>query len=261
MLASVFVSSTFTDLERHRVLVREAIAKLEYGSKAMEFFGALPETPKEECLRIVRSANVYVGIFGMRYGHIDPASEKSLTHLEYEEAQAMRLPSLIYVIDEESHPVLPKYVDTGPAAEKLRDLKATLRTAHVVNLFSSPEGLAAKVTQDLVRLLRAMDMQPTAQVLSQLAANAVTRHPLTVPRFEYLKHRIAGVFAQDVPDSILREALELIIGGDNMAAAFVLSRGAPMPLDDAVDGLMAIEKSLVELAQQHQAKASDKNDA
>ena len=60
----------------------------------MEFFGALPETPKEECLRLVRSANVYVGIFGLRYGFIDTESGKSLTQLEYEEAQAMRLPSL-----------------------------------------------------------------------------------------------------------------------------------------------------------------------
>lgn len=54
---------------------------------AMEFFGALPETPKEECLRLVRSANAYVGIFGTRDGHIDPESGKSFTHLEYEEAQ------------------------------------------------------------------------------------------------------------------------------------------------------------------------------
>jgi hypothetical protein len=58
MPPSIFVSSTFSDLQRHRQLVREAIGRLEYGSKAMEFFGALPETPKEECLSLVRSANV-----------------------------------------------------------------------------------------------------------------------------------------------------------------------------------------------------------
>ncbi|MBC7481530.1 MAG: DUF4062 domain-containing protein [Rhizobacter sp.] len=95
MTASVFVSSTFADLERHGLLVHEAIARLEYNSKAMEFFGALPETPKEECPRLVRSANAYVGIFGMRYGFIDTESGKSLTQLEYEEAQAMRLPSTL----------------------------------------------------------------------------------------------------------------------------------------------------------------------
>ena len=70
MPATVFLSSTFVDLERHRALVRDAITRLEHNSKAMEFFGALPETPKEECLRLVRSANAYVGVFGMRYGHM-----------------------------------------------------------------------------------------------------------------------------------------------------------------------------------------------
>jgi hypothetical protein len=119
MATSVFVSSTFADLERHRLLVREAITKLEHSSTSMEFFGALPDTPKEECLRLVRSANVYVGIFGMRYGHVDPITEKSFTQLEYEEGQVVRLPNLIYLIDEESHPVLAKHVDTGVSAEKL----------------------------------------------------------------------------------------------------------------------------------------------
>jgi hypothetical protein len=241
MPPSIFVSSTFADLRLHRQLVREAIERLEYGSRSMEFFGALPDTPKEECLRLVRSANVYIGIFAMRYGFIDPQSGKSLTQLEYEEAQLARLPCLLYVIDEETHPVLPKHVDTGSSAERLRDLKGVLKKAHVVNFFSSPEDLAAKVTQDIVRLLGALTKQSTAQVLSQLAANAIRRHPLTPPRFAYLKRRTSGVFKHDVPESILREALELIIGGDKLAAALVLSRGTPMPLDDTVDGLMLIE--------------------
>lgn len=247
MLSSIFVSSTFIDLQRHRQLVRDAIGRLELGSQAMEFFGALPDTPKDECLRLVRSANAYIGIFAMRYGFIDPQSSKSLTQLEYEEAQAIRLPSLIYLIDEETHPVLPKHVDTDSSAEKLRDLKSTLKKSHVVNFFSSPEDLAAKVTQDVVRLAGAMAKHPTAQVLSQLAANVVRRHPLTRPRFEYLKQCTSDIFKPDVPDSVLQEAIELIVGGDKMAAAFVLSRGAPMSLDDAIDGLIRIEKVLIDI--------------
>lgn len=260
MPSSVFVSSTFTDLERHRLLVREAIAKLEYGAKAMEFFGALPDTPKEECLRLVRSANAYVGIFGMRYGYVDPDSGKSLSQLEYEEAQAIRLPSLIYLIDEDSHPVLPKHVDTGVSAEKLIALKAALKKVHVVNFFSSAEDLAARVTQDIVRLIGAMAKAPTAQVLSQLAANSVKRHPLTPPRFEFLKGKVRHVFPQNVPDAILREALELVIGGDNMAAAFVLSRGTPMPLDNAVDGLMEVDKVLLEILQRNKTQSAEQKD-
>jgi hypothetical protein len=229
--------------------------RLEYASRAMEFFGALPDTPKDECLRLVRSANAYVGIFAMRYGSIDRSSGKSLTQLEYEEAQAIRLPSLIYLIDEDSHPVLPKHVETGASAAKLVELKAQLRKAHVISVFSSPEDLAAKVTQDLVRLMGAMATVPTAQVLSQIAANVIQRHPLTPPRFEFLKGKVQHLFSQQIPDTILREALELVIAGDNMAAAFVLSRGAPMKLDDAVDGLMGVGAFLSELLRQYQERS------
>ena len=247
MAASIFVSSTFVDLERHRKLVRDAITKLEVNSKAMEFFGALPDTPKEECLRLVRASNVFVGIIGMRYGHIDLATGRSMTQLEYEEAQAVCLPTLMYLIDEENHPVLPKHVDTGAGAEKLIAFKAILRNAHVVNTFSSPDDLVAKVTQDVVRMLGAMATKPLAQVLPQLAANATRVHHLTQPRFEFLKGKVTGVFKQDIPDAVLREALGFVLAGDNMAATFVLTRGTPMGMDEAVDGLMATEKIFTEL--------------
>jgi len=260
MSSALFVSSTFADLERHRVLVREAISRLEHQSKAMELFGALPETPKEECLRLVRSANAYIGIFGMRYGTIDPHSGKSLTQLEYEEATVLRLPCLIYIIDENAHPVLPKHVETGVPAERLVELKATLKKSHVVQFFSSPEDLASKVTQDIVRLMGAMSKVPTAQVLSQIAGNVVLRHPLTSPRFNFLREKTAHLFSHDIPESVLREALELVIAGDNMAAAFVLSRGSPMPLDDAVDGLMGVEQVLIEIMEKHKASSPEKSD-
>lgn len=259
MPSALFVSSTFADLERHRVLVREAISRLEHQSIAMELFGALPETPMEECLRLVRSANFYVGIFGMRYGTVDPSSGKSLTQLEYEEAMALRLPCLIYVIDENSHLVLPKHVETGALAERLVQLKTSLKKSHVVQFFSSPEDLASKVTQDIVRLMGAMSKAPTAQVLSQISSNAVLRHPLTSPRFNFLCGRTAHLFSHDIPEAVLREALELAIVGDNMAAAFLLSRGTPMPLDDAVDGLMGVGKVLIEIQENYRASSPEKN--
>lgn len=247
MTPSIFVSSTFVDLEAHRRLVREAIIRLEFPFKAMEFFGALPDTPKQECLRLVRASNIFVGIIGMRYGIIDPVDGMSMTQSEYEEAQTIQLPTLIYMIDEEHHPVFPKHVDTGIGAEKLVAFKARLKNAHVISAFTSPEDLAAKVTQDVVRLVGTMAKTPGAQVMPQLAANTTLFHHLTTPRFEFLKDKIAGIYTHDVPDSVLRESLGFLLGGDSMAATFVLTRGTPMPMDDAIDGLMKIEKVLAEL--------------
>ena len=247
MATVVFVSSTFLDLEEHRRLVQDAITRLEHGTRAMEFFGALPDSPREECLRLVHASEVFVGVVGMRYGSIDPGSGKSLSQLEYEEAVAIRLPCLMYLIDEERHPVFPRHIEFGEGASRLSEFKATVRKGHVVSTFSSPSDLAAKVTQDLVRLVGARESTPTAEVLAHIAKNTTRRHPLTEPRFRFLREKVVGAFKKVPPDPILREALELILAGDNMAASFVLSRGGEMPLDDAVDGLMEVEKIVGEV--------------
>lgn len=257
MLSPIFISSTFVDLEVHRRLIFEAITKLNYQTHGMEFFGALPETPKEECLRLVRTASVYIGIFGMRYGAIDSASEKSLTQLEYEEAISINLPCLIYLIDEDKHPLLPRHVDTGSSAEKLKNLKTSLKSFHVVNFFNSAEDLVEKITKDVLNLLSKLTNIPSAQVLSQIANNSVKRYPLTQPRFDFLHEKVKPFFNHLVPEAIMREAIELTIGGDKMAAAFVLSRGTPMPLDDAIDGLIEVDKFIQELLKSYKNSKSD----
>jgi Domain of unknown function (DUF4062) len=80
----VFVSSTFVDLRPYRNAVRDVLHRLEAVVRGMEYFGALPETPRDECLRIVRSCKFYIGIFAMRFGSIDAESGKSFTQLEYD---------------------------------------------------------------------------------------------------------------------------------------------------------------------------------
>src|SRR5438094_6822273 len=129
----VFVGSTFSDLQPYRRAVREALTQLEAIVRGMEYFGSKPGSPVDECLRVVRSCKVYVGIFAMRYGSIPDGYDKSMTHLEYDEAQRANLPSLVYIIDDENQPLLPKYVETGPGAGRLQTLKAELKKRHLVS--------------------------------------------------------------------------------------------------------------------------------
>jgi Domain of unknown function (DUF4062) len=101
-------------MQPYRRAVRDALAQLETVVRGMEQFGSKPGSPADECLQLVRSCQVYVGLFGMRYGSIPDGYTKSMTHLEYDQAQASKLPSLIYLIDEENQTVLPKDVEFGP---------------------------------------------------------------------------------------------------------------------------------------------------
>ena len=150
----IFVSSTDEDLKGYRKAVREALHRLEIIVRGMEYFGSKPGSPKDECLKVVKSCRGYIGIFAMRYGSIDEETGKSLTHLEYEEAQRLGLPTLIYLIDEENQPVLPKFVDIGENARKLADLKAELKQRFTVSFFTTPEDLAKRIGQDLPPILK-----------------------------------------------------------------------------------------------------------
>lgn len=240
----VFVGSTFTDLQEYRSAVREALHSLQAVVRGMEYFGSLPDTPKEECLRIVRSCRIYIGIFAMRYGSVDAETGKSLTHLEYDEAQRIGLPSLIYILDEDRQPLLAKYVETGEGAAKLRTLKELLRSRHVVSLFTSTADLAAKITRDVPQLASRNGFEVRAGELSKLIATIPRIDWLTDERFSFLKSQIGDLAAPLPSDAVLREALEFILSGDNFAASFLISRTTSLSVRDYIDLLMQIEKAL-----------------
>jgi len=156
----VFVSSTFTDMQAYRRKVRDALTQLEAVVRGMEQFGSRPGSPVEECLRIVRSCRLYIGVFGMRYGSVPDGYEKSMTHLEYDEAQKLELPSLIYIL-EENQMIPAKDVEIGPGAEKLRALKEQLTKRHTVSFFTTPEDLQSRITHDVRAQLDRMGVEVT----------------------------------------------------------------------------------------------------
>jgi hypothetical protein len=240
----VFVGSTFQDLQLYREAVQQALHKLEAVVRGMEYFGSLPGAPKEECLRIVRTCRVYVGIFAMRYGSMDPATGKSLTQLEYEEAQRIHLPSLIYLLDEERQPVLPCHVEFGGSAEKLKFFKTTLRERHVVGLFTTPDDLVAKITRDLPALANRSGFEVREGELSKIVAALPRIDWLNEERFAFLKREIGESAARLPSDAILREVIEFLLSGDRQAAAFLVARATPVDFRTAIDLLMAIEDKL-----------------
>ena len=149
----VFLGSTYEDLKEHRNAVRDTLHKIEVIVRCMEYFGSKPGSPKNECLKSVQSCKAYIGIFAMRYGNIDEETGKSITHLEYEEASRLGLPILVYLIDEQNQPILPKYVEMGEKAKLLQELKTELKKKYVVSFFTTPEDLAKRIAQDLPPIL------------------------------------------------------------------------------------------------------------
>lgn len=245
----VFVGSTFVDLQPYRDAVREALHRLEAVVRGMEYFGALPETPKEECLRIVESCKFYIGIFAMRYGSTDAETGKSLTQLEYEKAQELRLPSLIYLIDEDRQPVLPRHIEFGTNAEKLQALKQTLKSRHVVSFFTTPEDLAVRVSQDLPQLVRRAGTPVKTGELAKLIDSLPRVTWLTRDRFDYLKKEVAEAGDLVPSDEVFKELMEFLLSGDRLAAIFLLTRRASVDFRDATDALVEIERRIFKVVE------------
>jgi hypothetical protein len=247
MSIPVFVGSTYTDLVAHRDAVRDVLVRQENAVRGMEYFGSRPDGPRDECLRTVRSCRIYIGVFGMRYGSIDPDTGRSFTHLEYDEAQRIHLPSLIYLMDEERHFIRPRDVEIGDGASKLITLKEVLVQNHVVSRFASPDDLAARVAQDLPALLSRDGFEARRGELSRVVDSIRRIDWLTDGRFRFLKAAL-GEKAQPVPsDAVLREVIEFLLSHDRQAATFLIARTCGLGFRESIDLARQLDDALGEV--------------
>lgn len=98
----IFVSSTFVDLKEERQAAVEAILSSGHIPAGMELFSAGDESQMSVIKRWIDESDIYLLIFGGRYGSIDPVSGKSYTHLEYEYAIEKGKPLFAVVMDEKA---------------------------------------------------------------------------------------------------------------------------------------------------------------
>src|SRR5262252_4497918 len=80
----VFVSSTYLDLREERQAAVEAILTAGHIPAGMELFTACDQGQMQVIKRWIDESDVYLLILGGRYGSIEPESQKSYIHLEYE---------------------------------------------------------------------------------------------------------------------------------------------------------------------------------
>lgn len=145
----IFVSSTKEDLIPYREAFETVLTGMEHIPLGMEYFVSSPDSPIDVCLATVRRSQLYIVIVGMRYGSIEEGSGKSFTELEYDEAVKNKIPVLAFIIDEEQCPILPKFVDVGEKAEKLKQFKAKLNSSYLVSRFASIDNLKQLVEKSV----------------------------------------------------------------------------------------------------------------
>jgi tetratricopeptide (TPR) repeat protein len=196
---TVFVCSTFDDLEQEREGVLDAIRRVQSRHSAMEFFGARPGRPIDVCLYEVRKSDLLVVIVGLKYGSLPPGVGISYSQAEYEEGFVrLKKPCLVYLRDDDV-PILPKYVERDPEKLKLLDAwKQALNAKHTVAKFPDWPRLAVQVAADIGNFLL---VRATAE------AKGVPEAPLR----EVLKRLgETEVSEPEIPDRLAKAADELL---------------------------------------------------
>ncbi|HEX6123261.1 MAG TPA: DUF4062 domain-containing protein, partial [Ktedonobacterales bacterium] len=152
----VFISSTYADLRAHRERVRDTLLSLGLFPIGMEHFGAHGEGDAIEISTDrVASADIYLGIIAWRYGTILQEGTRSVTHQEYEEAGRLGLPRFIFLSDpatetqDSPDAIFPAASRDAEHQAQLAAFRAEIGRTHVVDFFTTPEDLAARVATSL----------------------------------------------------------------------------------------------------------------
>lgn len=159
----VFLSHTWElrEYPRERSFIaaaESAVARAGDAVTDMAYFAARDSQPADVCREMVERCDVYVGVFGLRYGSpVADRPELSYTELEFEVATRRGMPRLVFLLDENAELPLPasQIVDLAhgqrQAALRRRVEKASDLTAVRV---ATPFELETRLYQALVELGR-----------------------------------------------------------------------------------------------------------
>ena len=157
----IYLSSTFKDLKEHRDVVFKALERAGLDVARMETYAAADERPLDLCLRDVAQCDIYVGVYAWRYGYEPPVSHgnpdgRSITELEYRQAESKKLRKLIFLADPETQAAWPdpfkdEITGEGGGGEKLKALRRELGIEKSANFFHTPDELATLVLAAIMR--------------------------------------------------------------------------------------------------------------
>ena len=218
----VMISSTARDLPEYRQVAMDVCLRLGKFPKMMEHLPALDADATKASMDMVEEAHIYLCILAHRYGSIPDGEDKSYTELEYDRAAERGIPRLVFFMDPE-HPFPPSRVETGPGAEKLKQLKE--RVGRVAASFTTPDKFRALLTQSLVELQKeiegdkAVDAIEAARSLHPSVGIPAAPEPYIAHQFSLLRTRTGLIGRRDE----LNLLTDWITGAERLAHARVMA--------------------------------------
>lgn len=152
------ISSTALDLPEHRKQAIDACLREGVFPKAMEHLPARDADAIRVSLEMVDNADIYLGIYAWRYGHIPDGHDISITEMEFNRAVERKIPILVFLIQKD-HTLTIEMVEADKAAqEKLKKLKERASQGRGRLEFQSPIELRSHIIQSLSAVLKDEEM-------------------------------------------------------------------------------------------------------
>ncbi|PWT72378.1 MAG: hypothetical protein C5B60_09625, partial [Chloroflexi bacterium] len=172
MTRRVFISSTSLDLRAHRERVRDILLSLGLFPVGMEHFGAQGTGDATSVsVEQLASSDIYLGIYAWRYGTIPANQQRSVTHQEYLEAIHLGMPRYLYLADPSTDAltgpdaIFPAAVRDPEHRMQLGSFLAEVGRSHVVDFFTTPDDLAARVATALSNYLLEVQRDELAETI------------------------------------------------------------------------------------------------
>ena len=146
-MLSVYISSTYLDLRKERKAASDATLTLRHHPIKMEDYTSTEEKPLDVVRNDIRGCDLFIGIYGLRYGYIPPGEQKSITHLEYEAAGDAGKPRLLFIRDDAQW--LLNNLDQDQT--KINAFRSAVLERHTISKFKTVEELKSKVLASLSR--------------------------------------------------------------------------------------------------------------
>jgi tetratricopeptide (TPR) repeat protein len=192
----VMLSSTFSDLVRHREAVIAAMTGLQLTPLAQEFDAALSDSDLiKASLDKVDKADAYVGLIGSRYGQrpvcpVRNPEQLSLTELEFRRAVERGLSRCTFIMGADhtlTRGDLDRSMAEGVDSHNKRD--AFIKVAkkeRITAEFTSPDDLKAKATTSFVALQKVFELKD-AEGAADTPPSPDDNLPVAPPAFHYVR--------------------------------------------------------------------------
>jgi hypothetical protein len=139
----IFLSSVARDLKDERQAVVRQILKVGDRPIGMEYFGASPAPPLEECLSKLAEADLMILVLGPSYGSIHSGTGISYTENEFRYAQKAGIDVLAFAVEKLDEKI--RIANDVDSASKYQAFIKSVGASVTYEPFGNPDQLAASV--------------------------------------------------------------------------------------------------------------------